>query len=88
MATLSGGARKGEDMTVEPERHPEQDRGDPVPYRVKLALSLIAAVLGLWFLYAWLVLDRHVLDAAGESVGTAFALGVLASVVAAVRSSR
>jgi hypothetical protein len=42
----------------------------------------------LWFLFAWLILDRHVLDAAGESVGTAFALAVVVSVVASIRQSR
>jgi hypothetical protein len=49
---------------------------------------VIGALLLAWFLVAWLALDRHVLDAAGESVGTAFALGVLVSVIGAVRSSR
>jgi hypothetical protein len=50
--------------------------------------TVVVVVLVVWFLFAWLILDRHVLDAAGESVGTAFALGVLISVVGAIRASR
>lgn len=56
--------------------------------RVKVWASVVAAVLVAWFFVAWLILDRHVLDAAGESVGTAFALGVLVSLVGAIRSAR
>jgi hypothetical protein len=55
---------------------------------VKIWMTVITAILFLWFLFAWLILDRHLLDAAGESVGTAFALGVLVSLVGALRGSR
>jgi hypothetical protein len=55
---------------------------------VKAWVSVIATLLFLWFLFAWLILDRHLLDAAGESVGTAFALGVIVSLVAALRGQR
>lgn len=55
---------------------------------VKLWTSVVAVILFLWFLFAWLILDRHLLDAAGESVGTAFALGVILSLVGALRGSR
>jgi hypothetical protein len=55
---------------------------------VKMWGGLVAVGLFLWFLFAWLILDRHLLDAAGESVGTAFALGVVVSVIGALRSSR
>ena len=55
---------------------------------VKLWTSVVAVILVLWFLFAWLILDRHLLDAAGESVGTAFALGVILSLVGALRGSR
>jgi hypothetical protein len=54
----------------------------------KIGTWVVAVLLLGWFFIAWLALDRHVLDAAGESVGTAFALGVLVSVIGAVRSSR
>jgi hypothetical protein len=54
----------------------------------KVWTTVVVVVLLVWFLFAWLILDRHVLDAAGESVGTAFALGVLLSVVGAIRGSR
>ena len=50
--------------------------------------GLVAVGLFLWFLFAWLILDRHLLDAAGESVGTAFALGVIVSLIGALRGSR
>ena len=55
---------------------------------VKVWTSVLAVVLVIWFLFAWLILDRHVLDAAGESVGTAFAVAVVVSLVGAVRSGR
>jgi len=54
----------------------------------KMWSTVVASLLVTWFLFAWLILDRHVLDAAGESVGTAFALGVIVSLVGALRSSR
>jgi hypothetical protein len=54
----------------------------------KVWTSVLAFVLVTWFLFAWLILDRHVLDAAGESVGTAFAIAVIVSLVGAVRSGR
>jgi hypothetical protein len=53
----------------------------------KIWTSVIAFALVLWFFFAWLALDRHILDAAGESVGTAFALGLLVSVIGALRAS-
>ena len=73
-------------MTTERERAEEAQPG--ISMSVKIWTSTIAALLVTWFLVAWLILDRHVLDAAGESVGTAFALGILVSVIGAVRASR
>jgi hypothetical protein len=64
------------------------DHDRMVPARVKAWTAAVAIVLMLWFLFAWLILDRHVLDAAGESVGTALALAVVASLIGALRSSR
>jgi len=54
----------------------------------KVWITVVAVLLMMWFLFAWLILDRHVLDAAGESVGTAFALAVVVSVVGSIRQSR
>lgn len=34
-----------------------------------------------WFFFAWLALGRHVLDAAGESVGSGLVLLLIVSVV-------
>jgi hypothetical protein len=65
--------------------------GDPrpaVPRAVRIVITAVGTALFVWFLFAWLILDRHFLDAAGESVGTAFALGVVASLIGALRSSR
>jgi hypothetical protein len=65
--------------------------GDPRPAvsrAVRIGITVICTALLIWFLFAWLILDRHFLDAAGESVGTAFALGVVASLIGALRSSR
>jgi hypothetical protein len=60
----------------------------PVPHRVKVGVGVVTVLLVLWFLFAWIILDRHVLDAAGESVGTAFALGVVVSLIGALRGQR
>jgi hypothetical protein len=57
-------------------------------YAAKVWITVVGVVLVLWFLFAWLILDRHVLDAAGESVGTAFALAVVVSIVGSIRQSR
>jgi hypothetical protein len=65
--------------------------GNPRPAvsrAVSIAITVVCTALFVWFLFAWLILDRHFLDAAGESVGTAFALGVVASLIGALRSSR
>jgi hypothetical protein len=47
---------------------------------IAVAVSLVA-----WFFFAWLALDRHVIDAAGESIGSAFALLLFVSIVGAIR---
>ena len=57
-------------------------------YAAKVWITVAGGLLVSWFLFAWLILDRHVLDAAGESVGTAFALAVVVSVVGSIRQSR
>lgn len=51
--------------------------------------AVTAVALVAWFFFAWLVLDRMMLDAAGEAVGTGLLLLVIVSVVGALfRSSR
>jgi hypothetical protein len=54
----------------------------------KVLITAATALLVVWFFIAWLALNRHVLDAAGESVGSAFVLLIIASVVGAIRGSR
>jgi hypothetical protein len=70
------------------ERDQREDKTASLPTAVKVWTSVLAVILVIWFLFAWLILDRHVLDAAGESVGTAFAIAVVASLIGAVRSGR
>lgn len=65
-----------------------QEPDQTVSPRAKAWTAAVCAVLFLWFLFAWIILDRHVLDAAGESVGTAFALGVVISLIGALRNHR
>jgi hypothetical protein len=51
--------------------------------------AVTAVGLLAWFLFAWLVLDRMMLDAAGEAIGTGLLLLVIASVVGTLfRSNR
>jgi uncharacterized membrane protein len=54
----------------------------------KVWTTLVVALLVVWFLFAWLILDRQMLDAAGESVGTAFAVGIVVSLFAGLRGNR
>jgi len=61
---------------------------EPLSSTAKVWITVVVVLLMMWFLFAWLILDRHVLDAAGESVGTAFALAVVVSVVGSIRQSR
>jgi hypothetical protein len=41
--------------------------------------SLVGLGLLAWFFFAWLVLDRNIVDAMGESVGSGLLLLVLVS---------
>jgi hypothetical protein len=51
--------------------------------------TITAVALVAWFFFAWLVLNRMVLDAAGEAIGSGLLLLVIVSVIGALaRSSR
>jgi hypothetical protein len=65
----------------------QPENPNSVTSRARVGIGLITGLLVFWFLFAWLMLDRHFLDAAGESVGTAFFLGVVGSLIAALRGS-
>jgi hypothetical protein len=52
----------------------------------RVAVTVVGILLLAWFFVAWLLLERHIVDAASESVGTAFGLLLLVSLVGAVRS--
>lgn len=73
--------------------HVRSSAGEPAPAPALsrtaiVAGTLVAVLLVAWFFVAWLVLDRNVVDALGESIGSAFAILVLVSLVGAFRRSR
>ena len=59
---------------------PRDDNLDNVTRNVLMLISLAAVGLVAWFFFAWLGLDRNVIDAAGESVGSGLLLLLLASI--------
>ncbi len=56
------------------------DNLDNVTRNVLLFATVAAVGLVAWFFWAWLGLERNVVDAAGESVGSALLLLLLASI--------
>jgi hypothetical protein len=48
---------------------------------VRITACVITIGLIAWFFFAWIGLDRHVLDAAGESVGSGLLLLLIVSAV-------
>lgn len=69
---------------------PDATGGVPASPAARLGLGgLLSGITGVllvvWFFIAWLGLDRPAADAAGESVGTAFALLLVVSAVGAFR---
>jgi hypothetical protein len=56
--------------------------------RAVVVTAVVGLLLVVWFFFAWLGLSRNAVDAAGESVGSGFALLVLAAIVGALRRSR
>ena len=49
-----------------------------------LCCVITAIALVAWFFFAWLVLNRMMLDAAGEAIGSGLLLLVIVSVVGAL----
>ncbi|GHJ50478.1 hypothetical protein Cs7R123_78200 [Catellatospora sp. TT07R-123] len=68
---------------VEP---PPPDRA--VSHRAVLAVGGVSAVLVAWFFWAWLGLRRNIVDAAGESIGSAIALLLVVSIAGATWRAR
>jgi hypothetical protein len=57
--------------------------------RATLVWSVVTLVaLTAWFFFAWLVLDRLMLDAAGEAIGSGLLLLVVISVIAVLTHGR
>jgi hypothetical protein len=56
--------------------------------RMLLWVSLAATALTAWFFFAWLVLDRMMLDAAGEAIGTGLLVLLLISIIGALARGR
>ena len=75
--------------TETPGEHPSVG-AEPAEFSstAKTWVAVVGVLLVVWFFIAWLALDRHILDAAGESLGTAFALLVIVSLIGALRGSR
>lgn len=82
------------EVAVEPVGSPAENpsRSGARPSRVSriaiAAVGVVAFVLVAWFFVAWLVLDRHIVDSAGESIGSAFAILLVVSFVGAFRRNR
>lgn len=51
-----------------------------VPRHVRITAAVVLVGLVAWFFFAWLALDRHVIDAAGESVGSGLLLLLVVSI--------
>jgi hypothetical protein len=60
----------------------------PVSRATIIWYSLVAAMLFGWFLFGWLVLRQGFVDSVSESVGSAFALLLVVSIVGTLRRSR
>jgi hypothetical protein len=69
-------------------RHDDDAVSQDVTPTIKRWVGLVGVGLLVWFFYSWLILDNHMVDAAGESVGTALAIGVVVSLIGAMRGSR
>jgi hypothetical protein len=82
---VGDGTARGAD---EPGRADEPEHRPPPPRATVIWCLVVAVLLAAWFFVAWLALDRHIIDAAGESVGSAFLLLLIASVVGAFRRGR
>ena len=55
--------------------------GGGLSRNVRITACVVVVGLIAWFFFAWLALDRHVLDAAGESVGSGLLLLLIVSVL-------
>lgn len=83
-------------MTADPRPAPPRTTEPPpstavrpkLTTRVRVLIGLVTVGLVAWFFFAWLGLHRDIVDAAGESIGSALLLLVLLSVVSAVRHRR
>jgi hypothetical protein len=60
---------------------PESRSSGGLSRNVRITACVVSVGLIAWFFFAWLGLDRHVLDAAGESVGSGLLLLLVVSVV-------
>ncbi|MBV1851860.1 hypothetical protein [Catellatospora tritici] len=79
-------------MTTEQDAVREQIEPPPssraVSNRAVIVVGGVSAALLAWFFWAWLGLRRNVVDAAGESIGTAIALLLVVSIAGATWRAR
>ncbi len=79
------------ESTAQPQRQAdpaqrERDTTKPTAPRWLVVGSIVVGTMLIaWFFIAWLALDRHFIDAAGESIGSAFAVLLVVSLVGAFR---
>lgn len=73
-------------MTAEQETSGEQD--EPAARRAdhftrNMVIACVTVIIGLvaWFFFAWLELERNIVDAAGESIGSALVALLLVSII-------
>lgn len=67
---------------------PKASAQQPLSRTAIVVSSTIGVLLVAWFFVAWLALDYGLVDSAGMSVGSAFALLLVVSVVGALRRNR
>ncbi|HEY8534161.1 MAG TPA: hypothetical protein VIL44_09900 [Micromonospora sp.] len=79
-------------MTVDSEKQRPAGEGihpaEPVSRATVIAYSIAAVLLIGWFFFGWLVLQQGFINSVGETVGTAFALLLIAAVIGSVRRDR
>ncbi len=73
-------------MGEPPERQVGHGTGGVADRFLAGMLVIIVVLAGAWFLLSWRVMGSSIPDALGESVGVAFGLLIVVSVVGAARS--
>jgi hypothetical protein len=70
-----------EQETSGEEPEPAAGRADHLTRSTVIACATVIIGLVGWFFFAWLVLERNVVDAVGESIGTALVALLIVSII-------